>query len=420
MAPPPDIPVTLATRRQVVPHTPGAAPDQRRTLFSALGVTVAAASPVWLVGGLAVQIRGELGFGEARLGLLVAIFFLMSSLLSLPAGRVVEHIGWRRGIVAASAVSALCLLIIATLSRSWAHLAWAVGLGGVANAVAQPAGNLGVARSIRPGRQGIALGIKQSAIPLATLTSGTAVPLVALTVGWRWAFAIAAGAAVLIGLSTPRVVQAPPPVSACARREGDAPLLPLVVLACAGGMGSVVGTSFGAFIVDSSVSAGVAPATAGLLLAIGSVCGVAARIALGWVADRWAVSPLALVAALMAAGGVAILLIPLQSEFVALLPLTCLVFATGWAWPGLFAFAIVRLNQTAPAAATGICLTGIYLGGVLGPLAFGITVEHLGYTPAWVGASGALFTGAALVTVSKVIVRRKKATASEDAPEEVM
>lgn len=399
--------MTLDALAQPDPDPFGDAPGQRRTLFSALGVTAVAAAPVWLIGGLAVQIRQELGFGEARLGLLVTIFFSMSSLVSVPGGRVVERIGWRRGIAIASVLATAALLLVAAVAKSWLHLALAVGVAGLGNAIAQPAANLGLAQVIRSGRQGLAFGIKQAAIPLATLASGTAVPVIALTVGWRWAFAAAAVAALGIGLSTPSGHAALPPFRRKGTREGDAALLPLVILAAAGGMGSIVGTSFGAFIVDSSVTAGVAPGAAGLLLALGSLCGVSARVGYGWLADRWEGSLLTAVACLMTVGGAGLLLMPSQSTFATLLPLTGIVFATGWAWPGLFAFAIVRLNRNAPAAATGICLTGIYLGGVVGPLAFGLTVEHVGYAAAWFGTAFALFLGAALIVVVKIIMRRQ-------------
>lgn len=249
--------------------------------MSAVGVTAAAAAPVWLIGSMAVQIRAEIPFGRTRLGLLVAIYFAASAALSVTGGRFVEWIGWRRGIRLASALSILSLLVAGLLAHSWVHLAVAVGAAGFSNAVAQPAANLGLTRVIRSSRQGLAFGVKQSAIPLATLLSGSAVPLVALTVGWRWGFILAAVAASTITMSVPRDEGAVATRVRRRGREGDAPLLPLMILGAAGGMGSVVGTSFGAFIVDSSVTAGIAPGRAGLMLAFGSLCGVTARIGYG-------------------------------------------------------------------------------------------------------------------------------------------
>lgn len=47
----------------------------RRPILLAVAVATAGVLPVFLTGGLAVQMRGELGFGAAALGLAVAAFF---------------------------------------------------------------------------------------------------------------------------------------------------------------------------------------------------------------------------------------------------------------------------------------------------------------------------------------------------------
>ena len=66
-----------------------------------------------------------------------------------------------------------------------------------------------------------------------------------------------------------------------------------------------------------------------------------------------------------------------------------LAYGLGWGWPGLFNLAIVRNNTVAPAAATGITQSGVYLGAVSGPLIFGSVVDDIGYPAAWLGAGAA-------------------------------
>ena len=66
---------------------------------------------------------------------------------------------------------------------------------------------------------------------------------------------------------------------------------------------------------------------------------------------------------------------------------TLLAFSMGWGWVGVFFFAIVRLNPGAPAAATGITQTGVYVGALAGPVLFGLLVEANGYPLAWVLAA---------------------------------
>jgi predicted MFS family arabinose efflux permease len=61
-------------------------------------------------------------------------------------------------------------------------------------------------------------------------------------------------------------------------------------------------------------------------------------------------------------------------------------FVVGWAWTGVFHYAIVTWYRRSPAAATGFVQTGLSLGAGLGPLGFGIVAEQQGYATAWTGA----------------------------------
>ena len=114
-----------------------------RPVLLAVAVATATVLPAFLIGGLAVQVRGELGFGEAALGLAVAVFFVTSSLLSAPMGRVVERIGAHRAMRLAAAGSAASLLGVALLASSWAWLVACLLVGGLANAVSHPAAKIG-------------------------------------------------------------------------------------------------------------------------------------------------------------------------------------------------------------------------------------------------------------------------------------
>ncbi|MEA2418743.1 MAG: hypothetical protein QOE60_949, partial [Thermoleophilaceae bacterium] len=66
-----------------------------------------------------------------------------------------------------------------------------------------------------------------------------------------------------------------------------------------------------------------------------------------------------------------------------------IAFSLGWGWPGLFNLAVVDLHREAPAAATGISQTGIYVGAAAGPAAYGLISSEIGYPAAW-GIAGAL------------------------------
>ena len=85
-------------------------------------------------------------------------------------------------------------------------------------------------------------------------------------------------------------------------------------------------------------------------------------------------------------------------------------FGSGWAWPGLFNLAVVRLNPGAPAAATGITQTGVYIGALSGPVLFGIVVDRFGYSLAWTLAGLSLATAAGGVVVGRRRVLAWRAT----------
>jgi predicted MFS family arabinose efflux permease len=105
------------------------------------------------------------------------------------------------------------------------------------------------------------------------------------------------------------------------------------------------------------------------------------------------------VAATLAVGalGLALLALPGMTP---LIIGTVLGFGVGWSWPGVLNFAVVRLNPKAPAAATSITQAGVYLGGCLGPLVFGVLATH-SYPLAWLVAAGAMVGAAVMIMVGR-------------------
>lgn len=361
---------------------------QGRTVASALAIVTAGQCPPFLTAALAVQIREDIGFSAGGLGLAVGAFFVVSAAGSGVLGRLVETLGWRKGMRIAGAASTASLLGIAT-AWSWPALVAFMAVGGIGNAIGQPAANMSLAQVVHQRRHGLVFGVKQSAIPMATLLGGLAVPVLALTVGWRWAYVLTAAAALAAMCTIPSSPAVPtPPCGARPRPSRSAvadaipSLPPLVVVSLAGGLAAMVGNSLGAFLVSSAVDGGVAEAAAGAMLALGSVVGLSMRVFLGWFADRSALRPLWVMAALLVIGGIGCLL--LTGENVRVLGVgTALGFGAGWAWPGLFNLAVVRSHLEAPAQATGITQTGVYLGAATGPILFGVVVQRAGYGSAW-------------------------------------
>lgn len=390
-----------------------------RPLASVIAVVTGGALPAFLTGGVSVQLRGDLRFGESELGLAVGAFFAAAALSSAVLGRTAERLGPTASMRWSATCSAVALLGVAAAARGYGALLLWLALGGVANALAQPAANLFIATTVPPERLGMAFAVKQSGIPAATLLGGLAVPSIALTVGWRWAFVAGAVLPIAGGLTIPstghrrraRGVPNPP-------RERLA-LGPLVVLAIGIGFGAAAAGTLGAFLVNAAVEAGIGAGNAGLLVSAGSAIGITVRLLAGRRADRRTGGHLRAVTLMLLVGAVAYLLYATQVAWV-LVVATPLAFGAGWGWPGLFNLAVVRAHPSSPGAASGITQTGTYVGAVAGPVVFGAVAEGASYRAAWLVAAAFAVLGAGTIAAGRRLVRRGRAevtaTAEAEAP----
>ena len=77
------------------------------------------------------------------------------------------------------------------------------------------------------------------------------------------------------------------------------------------------------------------------------------------------------------------------------------------------AFLCRQTDLLAPAAATGITQTGIYVGAVLGPLVFGVVAEG-GYGGAWIMAGAWSVTAGVLIGAARVRLVRHRAEPPAD------
>ena len=361
--------------------------------------TVLASLPVFLLGGLAVLVRDDLGFSEVQLGLAASTFFTVAALTAVPAGRVAARVGAWAATVIAAGLSGVALLVMG-VAPSYAVLLLALAVGGVANALAQIGTNGTLAEVVPKHRQGLAFGVNQAAIPAATLLAGFSLPLVGLTLGWRASFAASAVLALVYVLVAPRPARRGGPTTRTAGRTGDAAVRALVVVSVAAALAAAAANGLAAFLVESAVRSGFSPSGAGVLLGSGSALGVAARVLVGWLADRRDGGHLKIVTAMMASGAVGMALLATGTT-AAFYVGTALVFALGWSWPGLMTFAVVRLNPSAPAVATSYTQTGVFAGGATGPLVFGMLVSTGSYRLAWSVAAGAMVVASVLMAVGR-------------------
>lgn len=385
------------------------------TLLQAISSTTIGVLPAYLVGALAVQIRDDLDISPAEIGVGAAILFGVTAILSTPMGVMVQRRGTSWGIINASILAMLAMLGIAW-APSLPVLYCALVVGGVGNAMAQPAANLGVSAAVGRSRLGLAFGIKQTAVPAATLLSGLAVPGIALILGWRWVlvFAAAAAAALLLWAALTRGHQVRP-VSGSDGSEPDrgTPRAGLVVITIGVGIAAAAATSLGIFLIDSAVQAGLSPTAAGLMFAVSAMLGLLIRIALGALMDRDSGrSPYVLVAYLLLGGAAGFVLLSV-GEGPWFVVGSLLAYGAGWTWPGLVHFAVVRDNRRAAASATGILQTGVGFGGAAGPLLFGFLVQATSYGTAWLTAACAAAVSAVIFRVGRRMILKSRRLAEQ-------
>ena len=353
-------------------------------MVSAVSSQIAAMMPAFALGALAVTMRADLGFSEARLGDAVAFFFLLAAVTSPHAGTLTDRLGPRRSLHVACILSAVSVLFIAVV-RSYPVLLVALAVGAVGLTIAGPGTKTMVARGVPVRRHGLAFGIQAAAIPGSVFLAGLAVPSIGLTLGWRWAF-VTAAAVPLVGFVSAPPYRASPRASTkrMIRSEGasrglsDIDYGPLKLIGLAAASGSAACTVMAAFFVSAATEAGIAEGSAGILLAVASATVIATRIGAGYMADRRCTGHLKIVSGMLAVSTIGYLGVATGSKI--LLPLGAIfALGLGWAWTGLIVHTVIRSYRDTPGAATGMTSGGLNVGGVVGPFIFGRLVEGFSY-----------------------------------------
>ncbi len=370
--------------------------SRRSAAFGMLVVSsglVLVALPIFMVGGLAVQIRDDLGFSESALGAAVTIGFSAGAMAALFGGRLADRLGPRHSIQIGAALATVSMLGLGLVADSWVSLTAFLCIAGLGVAITDPGLAVLVDRVIPPGKQGLAFGVKEASIPAATLLAGLAVPTIALTAGWRWAFALGAIPLVIVIVLLPRVspAEAEPedndlePVLGL-EEVGASPHRKAIVYAAIGGaLGTAAASGVGVFLTESAVAMGMSASGAGFLLAAGSVAGIIARITAGVAADRIGGIQFRLISMMLAVGAITITLGGTGTTAFLVVG-TIGAFTGGWAWTGIFFLSLIKTNPTTPGAAAGVGTFSLGLGNASGPLLFGLVAQSFSFEAAWVFA----------------------------------
>lgn len=363
---------------------------------------------MFLVGGLAVQIRSDLGFSESALGAAVTIGFTAGALVAPFGGRLADRLGPRTSLYSGAFLAVVALLGIGLVADTWGILVLFLVVTGVAVAITDPGLAILVGRAIRPHRQGLAFGIKEASIPAATLAAGLAVPAIALTIGWRWAFGIGVVPLLMVIFLLPRVVRDSQPSAPVVRQATEAsagtPQRRAIVLsAIAAALGTAAASGVGVFLTESAVAMGMTQGNAGFLLAAGSGAGIVARISAGVAADRTGGPQFKLISLMLAVGAVTIALGGTGSTALLVVG-TIGAFTGGWAWTGIFFLSLIKTSPATPGAVAGIGTFSLGVGNASGPLLFGLIAQNASFAAAWLVAGVAAGVGAIFMAAARRVL----------------
>ncbi len=369
-----------------------------RPIATAIAYTVVGVFPLYLTAAQSVRLQEELGFSRTRFGLVVGSFYLVSAVASKMIGPVLDRRGPDLGLRYAGVVT-LASAGLASISTGWVTLAIAMAIGGFANALGQIASNLVVATSVSFDRTGRAFAAKQAAVPVGAMLAGLAVPWVGLSTSWRVPYIIAASAGLVMMVIAPRFDTGNRATVDRGSLKLTPALLAFMVMAAIGGG---IGNSLASFVTDASVTIGFSQGAGARILTIGSIVAVAARLAVGQVADRRQRTGVSELVSLLAVAVVGLGLLGMAGESRTLFVIgVLLAFAGSWGWQGVMFYSAVRLIPMPAATSTGAVAAGVYLGTMIMPPLVGFGADRYSYNLVFTLEAGLVLVGIGAVLLSR-------------------
>ena len=388
---------------------PGASladPTARRPLrnFVLVSTMVSTAYLIFVVSVLASTFIDEFDLSRFELGLIGSLNTAVGAITAPATGRLTDRIGPRLSSVTAQLIAA-CGLTLVALSQSVIMLIVAATILGIPQGWGNPTTNALIAERVAPGRRGTITGIKQSGVTLGVFLAGLTLPGLAELVGWRGAVGIYAGLFAVIGLAPlllPARVAAFTVTDAATEAVESKPydMRGVWLIALYAFLMGTAGGAISRFLaLFAEEEAGMSNTTAGIVVAVTGLGGMAARIGAGKLAEN-TITPLKLLAILAIIGSTVsmLLIVTLDVGAWLLWPIAALFAVGHTAWNAVAMLAIILGVPKAQAGrASGAVMVG-FLGGLAvgAPLA-GLSIDATdSYQTVWV-ATLILAAAAALV-----------------------
>ena len=344
---------------------------------------------------LAADLIAEFDVDRWQIGALVTAMSLGGALISPRVGSITDAMGAKRAASSTILMGTVALIGLAVAPSYWLIVVAAL-VGGVAQAMANPATNKLIALHIEPGRRGVITGIKQSGVTAASALGGVLLPPVTILAGWRWAvglFALLAAGGWVLSLLLPP----DPGDHSGGGAPAGAPVDPYIYrVAIYGFVLGGAGTAIFTFLpLYAEESLGLGPSSAGLAVAVVGVAGVVGRILWGRFAEVMFGTWRSLEYISVIAAAAAAVLVAAQYASWLLWVAAILTGFSASAWNAVGMLAVIETVTPAQAGrASGVVLLGFLSGLGLGAPVFGYSIDRLGtYGPGWTAVAIAFLFG---------------------------
>ena len=336
----------------------------------------------------------DVGVSPESIGWLVACVYFTAMLTGLTSGRLLARLGPTRVFQLLLVLVSLGAVVVGS------GIAGAAVLGavfiGCASGPMNPAGSAVLVRVAPTPLRALVFSLKQCGTPMGGMLAGTVLPALTLAYDWQTALWSIPAIAALVLLFTPFgrmggrefATQNPRPSGSPSATQGDNALK---LLWSDPGIRAVTVYGFGLAVCQMALAtylvvylwreAGYSPAQAGLVFAVLHIAGIAARVVLGALADRWMTTRWVLVTIgfVLAAVLLAVAAITSVWPVAVVYVVMAVAGASGNGWVGLYFAELARLSPTTKVAEVAAASQFItYLGIVCGPLLFSAMLLVLG------------------------------------------
>ena len=342
------------------------------------------------VPAIASLIRTDLGLTLAQAGSFLSMYYIGPSLISLPAGTLVDRWGVKRMLVLGQVLTAVGLLAAST-AHSYTTFILLLVAAGFGYGVLNPTSTKAVMAWSPPAHRATLVGFKQVGLPLGGMLGAALLPIFALALGWRTALMASAGLIAAGAVACVLVYHDPPDLALPAAAPGGRGVVMSVLmsrdlwlLSLAAGVFAAMQTVWMSYLVLYLQGVvGLTLLAASRFLALAQFGGMAGRVLFGMLSDRLFGGRRRMPLVLAGVGSTACTLIILATDAGASTPalaaLTFVFGVVGIGWNGVQHTWMAELaGPRAAGTAVGLGLAVSSAGVTLGPIIFGYFVQRAG------------------------------------------